>query len=426
MEPPPHRPGYAHYVLGVLSVAYVFNFVDRQILSVLLVDIQEDLGVSDTQMGFLGGTAFAIFYTLAGIPIARWADRGNRRTVLAFGVAVWSLMTAACGLAGSYWHLLLARIGVGAGEAAGTPPSHALISDYYPPHARARALAIYGIALHVGIFFGLAVGGWLNEVVGWRMAFVWVGLPGLVIAAVVRLTVREPARGALDGVVPPAEPIPLGATLRHLISKRSYRFLLGGAALVSLPGYAYSTWVPTFMRRIHDMGSAEVGLWVGLATLGGALGTYAGGELSDRLGMRDARWYLRLPAIASLAKMPIALLFLFWPSGLPPVLLYASVLFFSAVYAAPTWAMFQALAPPQMRTLSSALNMFVSNLIGLGAGPLLVGALNDLLAPRFGDESIRYTLALVLLVNVVGAVLLWESTRTLRADLPSADERRPV
>ena len=186
------------------------------------------------------------------------------------------------------------------------------------------------------------------------------------------------------------------------------------------------TRVPTFMRRVHDMGSAEVGLWVGLATLGGALGTYVGGEISDRLGVRDARWYLRLPALASLSTIPLALLFLFWPGGVPPLLVYASVLFLSAIYAAPTWAMFQALAPPHMRTLSSALNMFVSNLVGLGAGPLVVGALNDLLAPRFGEESIRYTLAMVLVVGVLGASLLWEAARTLREDLAPAGERASV
>jgi predicted MFS family arabinose efflux permease len=423
---PLHDPAYARYVLGVLSVVYVFNFLDRQILSVLLVDIQQDLEVSDTLMGLLGGTTFALFYTLAGLPIARWADRGSRRTVLATGVAVWSLMTAACGMAQSYMHLLLARIGVGAGEAAGTPPSHALISDYYPPHQRARALAIYGISLHIGIFCGLAAGGWLNEQVGWRQAFVIVGVPGLLLAALVRLTVREPERGALDGITPPAQPQPLGETLRHLFSRRSYRLLLVGAAIVSLPGYAFSTWGPTFMRRVHDMGSAEVGLWVGLATLGGALGTYAGGALTDRFGAGDARWYMRLPAATKLVLIPVGLLVVFWPFGRPPLLLYAAFLFLGAFYSAPVWAMLQALAPPHMRTLSSAIFMFVSNLIGLGAGPLLVGVLNDLLAPRYGDEAIRYTLALVVLVNVFGAGILWEAARTLREDLPSAETSASV
>jgi MFS family permease len=422
-RPAPQASAYAHYVLGLLSVVYVFNFVDRQILAVLLVDIQADLQVSDTLMGVLGGPTFALFYTLAGIPIARWADAGTRRTVVATGLAVWSVMTALCGLAQSYVQLLLARVGVAAGEAAGTPPSHALISDYYPPERRARALGVYGIALHLGILIGLAGGGWLSEAVGWRRAFMVVGVPGVLLALLVRLTIREPERGAFDGAPARAGASSIGDTFRHLFSLRAYRWLVIGASLASLPGYAFSTWAPTFMRRVHELSASESGAWVGLATLGGALGTYLGGEICDRLGRRDVRWYARVPALAMLASVPLAAVFLFWPAGRPPLLVYAAFLLLGAVFAAPCWAMFQALAPPHMRAQAAAIQMFVSNLVGLGAGPLVVGALNDLLAPHFGDGSIRYALLATAGVAVFAGFTCWSAGRTLERDLAPVASR---
>src|SRR5688572_22703355 len=214
-------PAYARYVLALLFAVYVVNFIDRQILAILLEPIKADLGVTDTAMGFLTGIAFALFYTVAGIPIARLADRSVRRTVIAVGLAVWSGMTVLSGLARSFTQLALARIGVGIGEAACTPPAHSLLADYFPPERRGTALAVYGMGIHVGILFGFLVGGWMNELFGWRQALFVVGAPGLILAIVVRLTVREPVRGAADGIVVAAETVPFRAAVSEFRSLRS-------------------------------------------------------------------------------------------------------------------------------------------------------------------------------------------------------------
>jgi len=408
----------ANYVLAVLVLVYAVNFIDRNILAVLLQPIKEELQVSDTAMGFLTGFAFAVFYTFAGIPIARIADRGSRVTVMAVGIAFWSLMTAASGLARSFTQLAIARIGVGVGEASATPAAHSLISDYFPPERRTRALAIYNMGASLGILFGLLLGGWLAQTVGWRWAFAVVGLPGLLVALLVRFSVPEPARGTSEGLVDAGEPPRLIETLRHLRALPSFRHLALAAGLYSMTAYGLVSWAPTFMRRVHDLSYLEVGLSLGLVIgIGSGVGQIAGGILCDRLSLRDRRWLVWVPALFSLGLVPFYWLFVQATDPDAALLAYIPVNLMNAVYAAPTYSLTQGLASLRMRAMASAIILFVLNLIGLGLGPLLVGVLSDALEPRHGVDAIRYALLIMLVGNVWGALHSLLAGRTLRADL---------
>jgi predicted MFS family arabinose efflux permease len=409
---------YPNYVLAVLFVVYVANFVDRQILAILLDDIKADLGVSDTAMGLLSGFAFALFYTVAGIPIARWADRGSRRTIIALGLAVWSAMTALSGMAQSFTQLALARVGVGVGEAAGSPPAHSLLSDYFPPERRATALSIYAMGLYVGIMFGYLAGGYINQYFDWRTAFVMVGLPGLPLALLVRLTVREPRRGQSEPEVVDAAPVDLRSVLRFLAGRRTFRYLLLAGSCQSLSGYAVLAWGPAFLGRVHELPSAEIGLSMGLITgVGGALGAYLGGRLTDRLARRDVRWSLWVPALVSLVGVPFAVPFLLLDDVRLALVSFVPFYVIGAMYVGPLWSTTQNIAHVRMRALASATLLFVLNLVGLGAGPLVVGFLNDLLAARLGPEAIRYSLLAVMSIGTLASLFFYLGSRTLPADL---------
>ena len=409
----PTSPAYARYVLGLLFVVFVFNFIDRQILAILLEPIKADLGVSDTKMGFLTGIAFALFYTVAGIPIARFADRGTRRTVIALGLAAWSAMTALSGMVRTFAELALARIGVGIGEAACSPPAHSLLADYFPPERRATALAVYSMGIHVGVLFGFVIGGYMAQNFGWRQAFLVVGLPGLVLAVVVRLTVREPPRQHVT-----ATPVSSATAVRTLWAMGTFRHMALGAALHSFAAYGIAAWAPAFLARVHHMAPAEIGLWLGLITgVGGAIGAVSGGVLADRLGARDARWSLWVPAIASVLEIPFWFMFLLWPSHVPALLGGIPGVLGGAMWLGPVFATTQSLVRPDMRALASAILLFVINLIGLGVGPQVVGVLNDLLEPSFGTAAVRYSLLIVGLMNVWAAVHFAIAARTLREDL---------
>jgi predicted MFS family arabinose efflux permease len=415
----PFSRGYTGLVLALLWVAYVLNFVDRQILSILLEPIKADLGVSDTAMGFLTGFAFAAFYTVAGIPIARLADRSVRRSVIAGGAAVWSAMTAASGLAQSFLHLALARIGVGIGEAACSPPAHSLIADYFSPERRATALAVYASGIHFGILLGFLLGGWINEAFGWRQAFFVVGIPGLAVALLIRLGVREPPRGLSEGGTG-GEAMPSTREVFDFLWRlRSFRQLSLASAMSAFAGYGVATWTPAFLMRVHQMGSGEVGTWLGLiAGFGGATGAYLGGLVTDRLGGRDPRFFLLVPALAALASMPFSLLLLFWPDPRTALVLSIPGTVLGAMWLGPVFSMTQTLARVRMRSVASAILLFIINLIGLGLGPQTVGALNDLLNPRLGDEAVRYSLAAVVVVMALWAAVHFTlGARTLRADL---------
>jgi MFS family permease len=405
-------------VLGVLFLGQLFNFADRQILAVVIDDIKAELQVSDKALGFLGGFAFSAFYILAGFPIARWADRGMRRSILALGVAVWSVMTAVSGLARSFVELALARVGVGIGEATGTPCSYSLVSDYFPQERRARAFAILVMGSSVGIALGNLAGGYAQEFYGWRSAFWLLGLPGLVVAVLLRWTVREPERGLSDepGVDTRAEP--LRAVLAYLIRLPSYRHLVLAAAIHFLAHLGAGLWVPAFLRRVHDMSGSEIGTGLVWAmSLPSVLGTFLGGWLADRLGPRDARWLMWLPAISTLLSLPLWSLFMLWPSSGTALLFAAPYYFVSAIWSAPLQATGQALVKPRMRALSAAILSFATTLLGMGLGPLFVGAVSDALEPRHGAHAIRYALLMLAAVNLWAFVHNMLGARTLRADL---------
>ena len=414
-------PRQARIALGLLSTVYAVNLLDRQILSMLLGPIQRDLGISDTALGFLTGTSFALFYATAGIPIARWADRGTRIQVIAVGLTLWSAATAACGLARSFTHLAVARVLVGVGEAAGSPPAHSLIADYFPPERRARSIALYTMGASVGIGLGYSLGGALGERFGWRATFLLVGVPGLLLAAIVRFVMREPERGAIEGRSAVGEQPPVAASLRQLFGIRSYRQIAIATALYNLASYGFMMWVPTFLMRVHEMGRSESGAWLGLIAAGcGLAGAYAGGWLADLAVVRDRRWFVWLPACAGLITTPFIFAFLLADSGELALLCYAPIAFLSATWSAPTYAVVQGLVSLRMRAMASAVLLFVLNLIGLGLGPQFVGILNDLFDGQFGTQAIRYSLLTIGMGKAWGALHSLLASRHLRDDLDRA------
>jgi predicted MFS family arabinose efflux permease len=416
-------PAYANYVLAVLFFTYVINFIDRQVMSVFIGPIKEEFGVSDTEMGLLVGFAFALFYTFAGIPIARWADRGNRRTIIAIGLAVWSAMTVASGFARSFVQLALARVGVGVGEAAGSPPAHSLISDYFPPNRRATALGIYSWGVYVGSAIAYLGGGYLRANFDWRVAFYVLGAPGLVFALVVRFTVREPVRGRSESGRSAAAPATFGETLRYLLSCRSWVYLVVGCSFLSIIGYGVLMWGFEFFGRVHGMSPLDIGLWMALIVgLGGSMGAYAGGRAADLLGARDAAWYMRMPAIVNLLGLPLAVFFLLADASGAALMYFFPFYVLSNVYVPAMHAINQNLAKLRMRATAAAILLFIVNIVGAGAGPAIVGFLNDLYAPRFAGEAIRYSLLTITSTGLLGSLFFYLSSRHLRADLARARE----
>ena len=416
-------PRHARYTLAVLAVVYGFNMVDRQILGILLEPIKAEFEASDTAMGLLTGLAFAVFYTTAGIPLARLSDGGVRRTILAAGLTAWSVMTALCGAAQSFLQLALARVGVGVGEATASPASISMIADLYPPERRSTALSVYNLGSSLGVMIGLPLGGWLSELYGWRVAFLAVGLPGLAMALVVRLTVREPRRGASDGLTVHAAPPPVAETLRRLWSVRSYRQLLIGAGLQNGLLFALYSFTAAFLERVHGMSTSTAGAWLGLIYGGvSGLGLLAGGVLVDRLQRRDVRWNLWIAALGNALSLPFLLGFLFLDDPGPALLLLAVFGFGSVIMYSPAYAMTQALAHPRIRAMSAALFMFVLNVLGMGLGPTLVGFLSDLLLGSFGDESLRYAFLAGAALSALSVIYLVRGARTLAADIRAASE----
>jgi len=415
--------GYSYYVLGLLFVVYVVNFIDRQVLAILLDPIKEDLGVSDTAMGFLTGFAFAIFYSIAGLPLARWADRGVRRSIIALGLALWSLMTAASGLARSFAQLAIARVGVGVGEAACTPPAHSLISDYFPPARRGTALAIYATGIHVGIMLGFLAGGWLVQLFDWRTAFVVVGLPGLALSVVVRWTLREPRRGQSEPGPVDTRHASIPEVGRFLLSRKSFVYVQIAGSIHGFVAYGLAIWAPAFLGRVHDMGPAEIGTALALvAGPGGAAGVFIVGRLSDRLSPRDERWYLWLPTLTALLPLPFTIGFLLLDDPFWALACYIPHTLLGSGYVAPKYALTQAVVRVRMRAQATAVMMLCTNLVGLGAGPQAVGILSDYFSPRFGSQSLRYALLIMLIFNVVAAAFYLVAARSVRVDIASREE----
>ncbi len=419
-------PAYRNYVLAVLFLGYAVNVMDRSVLGVLVESIKQEFGASDTLLGLLGGIAFALFYATFGIPIAAWADRSSRRNVLALAVLMWSVMTGLCGLAVTFWWLLLARIGTAIGEAGGTPPSHSLISDYFSLPRRATALSLYALGVPVGAMVGSFAGGWLNEFYGWREAFILVALPGVLVALLVRFTVVEPPRGHADRVaasVADARAPRIPDVLRYLWSLRSFRHLCLAAGLHSFVWYAGSTWNAPFLMRSHGMNSGQAGSWLAVFAAIGAIGTLAGGILADRLSVlkSDRRWYMWVPGCATLIMVPFQF-FSYLGSELSFVISSFCVMtVLASFFFGPSFAMAQSLATLRMRAISTSLMLFIQTLIGLGLGPFFVGVISDHLHPTAGNQSLGYGLVIVGLVNVWAAAHYFRGARSLREDLATSE-----
>jgi MFS family permease len=366
-------------------------------------------------MGFLSGPTFGIFYALAGIPVARLSDRGSRRAVIAFSVTLWSAMTALTGFARGFWQLAFARFGVAIGEAGGTPPSHSLLSDYFPPERRASALALYANGIYVGAGLAFLLGGWVVTRFDWRTAYFAVGVVGLPLALLVWATVRELPRGSSDAKGAAAGEVPpFRAALRELLAKPAYRWLVAAACCQALAGYGILNWGAEFFARVHGMTRLEIGTWLGLTILvGGCAGVTLGGWLADRLGARDPRWFLRLPAVVAVAGLPFALLFLLLPTPKAALLAFAPYYAISNMYVGPLWSTAQNLARPQLRATASALLLLILNIFGLMLGPLAVGVANDALAPEHGAHAIRWSLLGVVLTGGLSSILYWIGSRHL-------------
>ena len=411
-------PATRNYALGVLVVVYTFNFIDRQILSILLEPIKLELGLSDTALGLLTGFAFALFYATLGIPIARYADKNNRRNLIALALAIWSGMTALSGLAQNFWQLLAARIGVGVGEAGCSPPAHSMIADYFPAENRATALGIYSLGIPVGILFGFLAGGWLNEFFGWRVAFFVVGIPGLILAVLVRFTLAEPTRGMAEGRIDSGEQPGVMETFRFMWRKKSFRHLAFGGALTAFVGYGLVTWVPSFLVRSHGMETGEIGTWLGLILgIPGGIGIAAGGWMADKLGSRDTRWYLWVVSVALLIGAPFAFGVYLSDSALAALLFLIVPVALGNFYQATTFSQTQGLATLRMRAVAAAVLLFIINIIGLGAGPQAVGIVSDLLSKSYGQDSLRYSLLIFSFFNIWSAYHFYVAGKYLGNDL---------
>lgn len=385
--------------LALLTLTYFFSFMDRQILAILLEDIKADLLLSDTQLGLLTGLAFAVFYATLGIPVARLADRTNRRNIIAAALTIWSAMTALCGLAQNFTHLLLARIGVGIGEAGSSPPSHSIIADLYPPEKRAGAMAIYSLGVTLGAGLGIIIGGTISSYYGWRWAMMAVGIPGIILAIFVRLFVIEPRRGLSDPdhYSAPTEMPSLREGFASMWQTPAARHLVMGVTLTSLIGYALTGWGPTYYQRSFGLSVAQIAMVIApILMVIGIISGVGGGKIADWVAKRWGVYaQSAMVALFKLLAFPFAVGIYLVEDATTGIVLYAISILFASSYLGPTFALIQGLAPVKLRALWAAITLLVINLIGLGIGPTLIGVLSDLLEPRFGQESLRYALLIV-------------------------------
>ena len=409
----------------VLYLIYTLNFVDRQILAILLPAIKSEFQVSDAFLGFMTGTAFALFYVTLGIPIGRYADKANRRNLIATAIAVWSGMTAMCGLATNVWQLLAARIGVGVGEAGCSPPAHSMIADFYPPEQRSTAMGFYTLGISTGIMLAYLAGGWVVENIGWRQAFFIVGVPGLLLAAIVRFTLPEPERGSSEGRTAKGTQPSATEVADFLLGRQSFVHIAMASGLSSFVGYAHIFLIPSFMQRSFGWGMSQLGVWLGLIVgIVGGVSFFFGGYIADRLNRDGARRSLMFISAAMLVAAVFSVaMFLASSAALTLVLFVLPVLTMN-VYLAPALSLTQSLVSLRMRALASAIVLFVINAIGLALGPWLTGLLSDNLHAQFGNESMRYSL---LFISAV--VLPWAACHFYRAgasienDLSRASEQ---
>ncbi|HWA29589.1 MAG TPA: MFS transporter [Rhizomicrobium sp.] len=417
---PAHATGTRHrgYILLMLTLVYVVNYLDRQILGILLPYIQKEFTLTDFEGGLLSGTVFAVIYATLGIPLATLADRWSRRNIIAASLATFSLMTVLSGYATQFWQLLVTRFCTGIGEAGTGPSINSMIADLYPPEKRAGALAFYSAGLNVGLLFGFFGGSWVLEHYGWRNAFIASGAPGLVLTLILLATVREPRRGAVEQIEDAGEVPSLWTTTRHLWSLPAMRWITAGCGLAAFGGYANLAWVPKFLIVTHHMTPIQVGIALSLLTgVFGAIGTYVSGVIADRLARKNVNWYMYVPAIATLIAIPAGPFFFLSQST--AVALSAAVLpsLMGATYLGPSYAMAQGMVPLRMRAQTIGLLLFALNMFALGLGPATIGEISDLLKPALGTDSLRYALMFNMITASLGVLCYLRATRTLKADL---------
>ncbi len=405
------------YVLFILVVVYTFNFIDRQIVGILAVPIKADLGLSDTQLGLMGGLAFALFYTGLGIPVAMLADRFSRTWIMTAALTIWSAMTAASGLATNFWQLFAARLGVGVGEAGGVAPAYSLITDYFPPDQRARALSVYSFGIPIGSAIGIVFGGIIASLINWRYAFFIVGLAGIVLAPIFRLTIKEPPRGRFDRERAIQAAPRLKEILSTLLHKPSFWLLSFGASFSSMMGYGVFFWLPSFFVRSYDLTLLNASLFYGAVLLiGGLAGIWAGGWLGDRFGHKNHAQYAKIPAFAFLISIPFYVLAILSPTLTVTffVLLVPTAL--GLVWLGPVISAIQHVVRPDMRATASAIFLFINNLIGIGLGTYAIGALSDALATQFGDDSLRYSILAGTGFYIIASIFFFQAARWLKKD----------
>jgi MFS family permease len=401
----------ASIILALLLLAYIFNFLDRQILGILAQPIKADLHLSDTQFGAVGGLAFALLYSVLGVPLAYLADKTSRSGVIAASLALWSAFTALCGTATGYGQLFLYRLGVGIGEAGGVAPSYALIADYFPPERRARSLAIFSLGIPIGLAAGTLIGAYIAAAINWRAAFVVMGVAGIILAPIIRFAVRDLPRPAAS-----TAQAPLTSVFPILARKPAFWLLAFASSASSLCGYGLALWTPSVLIRSFGLDLVSTANFLAsILLIGGCTGVLMGGWLADRLGAMDRGWYAKLPAIAWLITAPAFVagllapnLWLAWPLLLIPNAL-------NILWLGPVTTAVQHLVPRHMRSTASASFLLINNLIGLGVGPLLIGHVSDVLKKSYGSESLRYAAVGCTAFYLVAALLMLLCIKPLRA-----------
>lgn len=400
------------FVLAMLLIVYTFNFLDRLVMSILATPIKTELHLTDTQLGMLGGLAFAILYSTLAIPFAWIADRTRRSWVISVSLAIWSGFTALCGLTTNFAALFLCRLGVGVGEAGGVAPSYALISDIFPPQQRARALGIYSLGIPLGAGLGVLFGGAVAAAVDWRTAFLVVGLAGVVFMPIFALTVREPERSA-----PTQTQAAFLDVIAMLLAKPSFWLLAFGAASSSMVGYGLAFWLPSLLQRSFGMTLLSASHFYGaLLLIGGIPGILLGGWTADRAGRSGKTGYARIPGIAFLVSVPLFAGAMLSHSAAIAFALFLIPQALSYMWLAPVLTAVQHLVPAPVRATASASFLLINNLIGLGLGALTIGKLSDLLKPSFGDEALRFGMLAALACYLIAGLLMLIAAPRLQRD----------
>jgi MFS family permease len=417
--------GYRSYVLFVLTLTYVVNYLDRQILGILLPYIQKEFAMDDFQAGLLSGTVFAVIYATLGVPFATLADRISRRNIIAASLATFSLMTVLSGYTRQIWQLVVARFCTGIGEAGTGPSINSMIADLYPQEKRAGALAFYSAGLNIGLLFGFFGGGWMLQHYGWRSAFIASGVPGLLLVFLLLLTVEEPVRGTADGLVDTAAAPPLGDVVRFLWTQRSFRWIALGCSSFAFSGYSLIYFLPKFLIVSHHMTPIQVGITLSLLTgVFGAVGTFMSGRIADHFGKRDANWYMYVPMIATAIAIPCGPFFFLVPNTAVALSFAVMPALMGATYLGSAYAMAQGMVPLRMRAQTVGILLFVLNMIALGLGPASTGLASTLLKPALGNDSLRWALLVTSLTSgTLGILCLWRATGTLKSDLARGSYR---